>query len=208
MKIVVFGASGRIGRIVVRILLIDGHEVLAVVNSHNPFSSHKNLKVMKFDVTGEGKVESILKGNNAVISCLGSWGTESNKVLTSAMDKIIPAMKRLHIFRIISLTGSDALVNGEIQKPIEKISHFIFSILARKVLTDGEDHIKQLAHSDLDWTVIRSPRMNNSDQYKYLLDKTRPMPWKSVSRKSVAQSMCDQIKKGTHVRQSPFIHSR
>ena len=208
MKIVVFGASGKIGRLVVRNLLVDGHEVLAVVHTHNPFSNHKNLKVIKFDVTGGDRVDPILKGKNVIISCLGSWGTESNKVLTLAMDKIIPSMKRLHIFRIISLTGSDALVDGEIQKPIEKISHFIFSILASKVLSDGEDHIKQLAHSSLDWTVIRSPRMNNLDENKYLLDKKRPMPWNSVSRKSVAQSICDQIKKGTHVKQSPFIHSR
>ena len=207
MKIVVLGASGRIGRMVVRLLLVDGHEVLAVVNSHNPFSSHKNLRVIKFDVTGEGKIDGLLKGNNAVVSCLGSWGTESKKVLTLAMDKVIPAMKRQHIFRIISLTGSDAYLEGEVRKPIEKISHLVFEILAGKVLIDGENHIKQLAHSDLDWTVLRSPRMNNNENSKYILNKIRPMPWSSVSRKSVAQSICDQIKKGTQVKKSPFIHS-
>jgi len=207
MKIVVLGASGRIGSMVVRLLLVDGHEVLAVVNSHNPFSSHKNLRVIKFDVTGEGKIDGLLKGNNAVVSCLGSWGTESKKVLTLAMDKVIPAMKRQHIFRIISLTGSDAYLEGEVRKPIEKISHLVFEILAGKVLIDGENHIKQLAHSDLDWTVLRSPRMNNNETSKYILNKIRPMPWSSVSRKSVAQSICDQIKKGTQVKKSPFIHS-
>ena len=207
MKIVVLGASGRIGRMVVGLLLVDGHEVLAVVNSHNPFSSHKNLRVIKFDVTGEGKIDGLLKGNNAVVSCLGSWGTESKKVLTLAMDKVIPAMKRQHIFRIISLTGSDAYLEGEVRKPIEKISHLVFEILAGKVLIDGENHIKQLAHSDLDWTVLRSPRMNNNETSKYILNKIRPMPWSSVSRKSVAQSICDQIKKGTQVKKSPFIHS-
>jgi len=207
MKIVVFGGSGKIGRLVVRILLTDGHEVIAVVNNHNPFSIHKNLKVIKYDIASEEKIDSLIKGNNAVISCLGSWGTDSKQILTLAMDKIIPAMKKLHVFRIISLTGSDALVDDEVLKPIENISHAIFKLIAGKVLSDGENHIRQLSHSDLDWTVIRSPRMNNLDSNKYVLNKTRPMPWDSVSRKSVAQSICDQIKKGTQVKKSPFIHS-
>ena len=50
MKVVVFGASGKVGRQVVSGLLAADYEVTAFVYSHSPFDEHAMLRVVRGDV--------------------------------------------------------------------------------------------------------------------------------------------------------------
>ena len=88
----VFGASGKVGRLVVMQALKRGYSVVAFVHSHDPFVATTNLRVVKGDIYNADDVGKALKGSEAVISALGSWGTKNRNVLSSAMKVVIPDM--------------------------------------------------------------------------------------------------------------------
>jgi putative NADH-flavin reductase len=208
MNIVVFGASGKVGRLVVNRLIEQNHKVTAFVHKNNPFEANKRLMIMKGNIYSQEDIDKAIKGCNIVISTLGSWNTPKKNILTSGMEIIIPSMKKHNINRIITLTGADAQSKQDKISPTSLMTHFIFGLIARKVLIDGERHLQILEASDLNWTTIRSPRMRNSDSSgKYLLDFNYPKPWQSVSRRDVAKAICDLVDNKGFLGKSPFIHS-
>lgn len=205
MKVTVFGANGRVGSLVVQLLLEQGHTVVAFVHN-NETTDKDNLIVVKGDVRDKQKVSESLKGSDAVVSALGSWGTETKDILTIGMENIIPAMQANGVKRIISLTGADARASNDNHSIIHKASYLLFTRLAGKILLDGERHIELLAESGLDWTVIRSPVMNRIGDARYHLNGSRPLPWESINREAVAAAMIDQLTSGDYYRKAPFIH--
>jgi uncharacterized protein len=202
--VAVFGANGRVGSLVVERLVSKGYTVRAFVHGA-PKVTLPTVTYIQGDVADKAQVAEALAGADAVISALGSWGTKDKNVLSTAMERIIPTMQRLGISRIVSLTGVDAQV-PEKHSLVSRLSHFAFSIVAKKIIQDGEAHIALLAASALSWTVVRSPVMNKKGNGAYALNETYPMPWQSVHRHAVAQAMVDQLEAANFHRKAPYIH--
>lgn len=209
MRITVFGATGKVGRLVVQELLTRGHEVMAFQRRANKLIDSPKLTIYVGDIHDQAKVAAAIQGSDAVISALGSWGAPRKDILATAMRHIIPAMQQAGIKRVVSLTGADARAAGDQLGALHRLTYPLLGILAGKILRDGEDHIAQLERSGLDWTVIRSPVMRNrGSESDYALGKLRPAPWATVSRRAVAKSMVDQIEQSTHLCYAPFISSK
>jgi putative NADH-flavin reductase len=204
MKIVVFGANGRVGSLVVAELLSRGHKVKAFVHSGSKFKDNPNLEIIKGDVYNAKDVDTAIHGSNAVISALGSWGTPKKNILTEGMKNIIPAMQQNKVKRIVSLTGSDASAPNDAENLLHRVSHLALLVVASKILKDGENHIKLLVESKLDWTVLRSPIMNDKGS-KFIVANTRPKPWATINRKSVVLAMMDLIESNQNLNKALYI---
>lgn len=207
MQITVFGASGRVGRLVVELALDEGISVVAFVHSKNPFVDDKRLTVVKGDISDPEAVKNALKGSQAAISTLGSWGTKDKNVLSEGMRTIIPAMEAVKINRLITVTGSGAIWSGDNPSFIDKSSHLLLGLVAPKILRDGEDHLRQLDASGLDWTSIRSPVMSSKDSVRYRLSTKAPSLIAKIPRRAVAKCLVDQLESADFSRKAPHIHS-
>lgn len=207
MKVVVLGANGRVGSQVVAELLTRGHRVIACVHGDSRLESNPNLQIAQVDIYDPASVAVALSEADAVVSALGSWGTKRKDVLTEGMKSIIPAAEQSNITRIVSLTGADARASTDHRTVIHTLTRFVFSILAGKVLHDGEEHIKLLEKSSLNWSIVRSPVMKSDGPHTYTLDSKRPMPWHSIPRTAVVQAVCDLVESpDEHMASAPFIH--
>lgn len=206
MNIIVFGANGKVGSLVVEKLLHRGHNVTAFVYGKSPYQETATLHVCSGDVKNEEDVREAIKGHDAVISALGSWGTKTKDILSSGMRRIIPAMEQEKIKRIVSLTGSAAHTSSDTWGFAGKLTHAIFGMLAPKIIQDAEAHIKLLAASNLNWTVIRSPIMNDSGSPSYQLNSHLPGAIETINRHAVAKALVDQIDDTRFFRQLPHIH--
>lgn len=205
-QITVFGATGRVGRIVVELLLERGYNVIAAVHGHNSLSRHDHMVTRVVDIYDMASVAEALRGSSVVISALGSWGTKRKDILTVGMTNIIPAMEKMNIRRIVSLTGADARATNDRLGLIHRLTHLGLGIVAAKILRDGERHIELLESSPLQYTVIRSPIMCSRDKVGYgVLSLHRPLPWQQISYQYVAEAMVRSIESDEWVRQAPYI---
>ena len=205
MQITVFGASGRVGQRVIEVAQENGHSVIALVHAHNPFIESETLRVVEGNIQDESSVRTALKGSQAVISTLGSWGTINKDILSSGMEVIIPAMQASGIRRIISLTGADAQMPNEHPRILQSMSHGIFTMLAPKIMADGERHLRLLQASNLDWTCVRSPVMNNYGKVTYVFRMKWPLPFRTINRQAVAMAMVDQLAANDCIKKAPTI---
>ena len=205
MKVVVFGASGRVGSHVVALLLAENHEVVACVHSRNPLRPHRRLQVVQLDVHDQVKVTEVIRGSQAVLSALSNWGSKEGDVLTAAMKAITPAMENAGVKRIISLTGNAAFTPDDKPTAIQKANRAMLAKIAPKVLEDGEQHMRILRESGLDWTVLRSPVMNVFGTEGYKLRDTLSGAIATIHRDAVARAMVEQIGDVKWVRKTPTI---
>lgn len=209
MKVIIFGASGKIGSLLTTEMLARGHKVDAFIYGSNPFSTQKGFRVIHGDVHNKKEVFDAIKGHDAVVSTLGSWGTPTKDILSAAMTHIIPAMEQHKIARIVSLTGADARDIGDTPGLLQKLSHVVFGIVARDIMEDGETHIRLLRNSRLTWTVLRSPVMRNSGKAgSYRLGLRLPMPWDSIHRKDVVNALAHLAETNDYAGLSPVITER
>lgn len=206
MKIIVFGANGRVGTKVVYELLARGYDVRAFVRGHHSFESSRHLEVIQGDIYDARAVRAAIDGCDAVISALGSWGTPKKDILSTAMKHIVPAMHSLGVSRIISLTGQDARDVHDNPSWFQKMFHWFLLRVAKQILEDGEAHIRELRESSLNWTVLRSPIMNSRGHVNYVLSAALPYPWVTIHRQSVAIAMVDQLEDASFIGTSPFLH--
>lgn len=206
MKVVVFGANGKVGSIVTDTLLQAGHEVRAFAHKGATLHEHPNLEIVQGDIYEAPQVAAAIQGMDAVISTLGSWGTPKKDILTVGMRHIIPAMQEHGVNRIISLTGAEARAYDDELSVLHRINHFILGKVAGEILEDGETHLQLLADSESDWTVIRSPIMTNSGKKKYSLSNHRPHAWARINRTAVATALVSQLVDTQYYRQAPYIH--
>jgi putative NADH-flavin reductase len=204
MRIVIFGASGKIGQRITARALDEGYGVVAYIHRHNPFNpTTTHLRIIEGDITDTQQISKALKGNDVVISTLGSWHTKQKSTLTDGMQTIIPAMQSLGIKRLITLTGSGAHWSGDSQPNlIEQMNHRFLSLVAPEILLDAEKHLELLNKSLLEWTCIRSPVMTNGTNPSYVLKPIVNTPWASIPRAAVVQCLFDQCTSDEQTRQA------
>ena len=206
MHITVFGASGKVGRLVVAEALARGHQVTGFVHRHSNFEHHEKLRIIKGDIHSGKAVAASLEGSEAVICALGSWGTRNKDIVSSGMRHIIPGMEALQITRIVSLTGSEARDSSDSVSILRTVTRFFARLIIGKILHDGEEHIRLLKASQLDWTVLRSPIMTGGPALSYRLTLNPKAHWQTIPRKAVAKAMVDQLEGPGYIHASPFIY--
>jgi putative NADH-flavin reductase len=206
MQITIFGANGRVGRILVTDALEAGYSVVAFVHGNTTFDEHKNLKIVAGDIYNVKDIDKALIGSSAVISALGSWGTPNKDILTTGIKNIIPLMSKHNIKRIITLTGADANTIGDEPGLISTLTRPLLKTFFKKILLDGEEHMRLLCNSNLDWTVLRSPAMNSrGNKANYKISHVRPMPWQTINRASAAIALLNMLEENNSIGQAPYI---
>ena len=209
MKIIVFGANGRVGRLVVSKLLEKRHTVTAFVYGPHSLIKAPKLRIVEGSVESKSVVSDAVAGSDVIISTLGSWGTKNKNILSVGMSSILPAAKKHGVNRIISLTGADATFSDEKVNILRKLTRLILKIIVPRILYDAENHMVLLRNSAIGWTVVRSPVMSDKGiQNNYTLSRKPPKPWRSVLRVDVADAIVDIVEANNWKYEAPFINKR
>jgi len=114
MKILVLGASGGVGRHLVRIASDKGHEVTALMRSEQEVPA--NVRLVVDDVQREGCLTEVVRGQDAVLSALGLRRNKANNpfgALASPPDfvsktarMLVAAMQAQDVRRVIAVSAS------------------------------------------------------------------------------------------------------
>lgn len=160
MKIVLFGASRGTGLQVLEQALKAGHIVTAFVRSPDKFTlQHANLRLVQGDVMDALAVEKVISGQEAVISTLGATRPPIAGMMEIAARNIVNAMKANGVHRLVSTTGAGIRQVEDQPKFIDRFISFLLNILAKQVVLDSIANVKVIQASDLDWTIVRFPRL-------------------------------------------------
>jgi len=100
MKLVIFGATGTVGRQVVQQALEQGHTVKAFVRNLTKLDiQHPQLSFAQGDVMNASAVEQAIRGQDAVICVLGAGKKLKSTIRSEGTQQIIQAMEKVGVRR-------------------------------------------------------------------------------------------------------------
>lgn len=204
MKIAVIGANGRSGQVFVEQALKAGYSIRAGIHHTNNLSPHSRLEVMTCDATNESDLTGLIKDVDAVVSLIGHVKGSSPDVQAIAIHAVINVIQRLSIKRLVSLTGTGVRFPGDQITLIDRLLNLGVRIIDPARVKDGRKHVEELKQSELDWTVIRVLKLQDSKPRPFILSAHGPAKL-YVSRYEVAQSILQVLEENSFVRQAPII---
>lgn len=220
MKILVLGASGATGRLLVRQLLRRGHEVTAVVRRTSSLPedilSHDNMIIEEAALLDleDADLAGLVEGVEAVASCLGHNLTfkgmfgEPRALVTDAARRVCAANKATNPDRPVKyvLMCSSGVQNRDLDEPISLAQKGVVGLL-RAVLPPHADNENaadflrvKIGPSDpaISWAAVRPDDLIDHDEVTDY--ETHPSPTRSAifnagktSRINVAHFMADLI---------------
>ncbi|MEL6131856.1 MAG: SDR family oxidoreductase [Bacteroidota bacterium] len=152
MKVLVIGATGRLGRKLVAYALEQGHEVTAFARNIEDFSiEDPKLTTVKGDVLYPMLLNAAVKGHDAVISVVGIRKYRGPiTLLSQGARNIIHAMEESGVKRLITITGAGILQDSEDRLIMDTLS---FPPNLQNISLDHRRVFECLQESSLDWTI-------------------------------------------------------
>lgn len=156
MKLILFGATGMVGRHLVRQALYKGHDVR--IFGRNVFTAglpeNQQLERVQGALFDAGQVAHALKGCDAVLSSLGGGIDGHDKTRSLGMKNIIAQMEKTGVKRIIGIGGLGVLQATEDKLLLDSPDY------PEAYRAVGEEHRKAweyLQQSQLNWTFVCPP---------------------------------------------------
>jgi putative NADH-flavin reductase len=206
MKLTVFGATGGTGKLVVEQALAAGHEVTALARDPGKLPQHPKLRVVKGSLADASAIEAAVSGSDAVISALGPRSNDPVFEISQGMEKIVAAMKKCGVRRIVMTAGMGVAAPDDQPNIINKAISAMLALAAKNVAEDMRRAVATAQNSGLDYTVLRAPR---------LTDKPGGGPVKvgyvgkgvgfDLSRADFAKALVEAATQGKYVREMPGV---
>lgn len=194
MKMIIFGATGTVGRKLVEQAVAKGYEVTAFVRHPEKWQHTHLAKVILFkgDVLNIEDVEAAVRQQEVVMCALGDG--KVGKIRALGTQNIIEAMKKEGIKRLICQT---TLGMGESYGNLNFFwKHLMFGILLKRAFKDHQLQEEYILNSNLDYTIVRPSALTDgaiTKQYKEGFSGSfQPLSLK-ISRADVADFMLGQI---------------
>ncbi len=204
MKIVVFGASGKTGILIVYQALNQGHEVTAFARQPSRVTiQHQNLRVIQGDILETEKVKMAVLGQDAVLCTLGIDKNKPSTLLSDGTKNILDAMESCGVSRFICMSSAGILGNdggfwfGKVIMPL----------FLRHVFADKRRQVKIIQESSSNWVIIRPTGLTDAPKtntYKINLDIPTS---KSIPRADVADFMLKLLNSTKYDGQMPALSS-
>ena len=156
MKIIVFGATGRVGRCVVAQALESGHQVTAFVRDPRKLQAAGSISIATGDVRDSASVRSALQpGFEAVVVCIGEGALRKSTIVTEGVRRIIEGMKERSIERYLGVSGTAEMPRktffGSVSTALMKATPVGHAV------RDHDGAFKQVANSGLKWVLAGCP---------------------------------------------------
>ena len=200
MIVTIFGASGMVGKQLVKLALFKGYQVKAFGRNifTAGFSEDKNLQLVSGTLFDEEQVYDAVMGSDAILSALGGGTDGTDKTRSLGMKNIVQQMTKASVSRIIAVGGmgsllapdGDLIMNGE--------------TYPAKFLPVSREHYQAyelLKASTLDWTFVCPPDIidaNATGHYITAAEHPPSTPNNRINAGDLALFMLDELQKNEY----------
>ena len=206
MKLIIFGATGTIGKRLVEDALEKNYQVTAFSRHMTKLDSfeNKNLIKHKGNVFNKTEVNNTIKGMDAVVIVLGSG--RKGRVRAEGTLNIINAMKQNKVKRLICQSTLGVGNSNENLNFFWK--NIMFGWFLKSAFLDHELQEQHVKNSGLNWTIVRPAAFINGEKtgaYKHGFDATEKSLSLKISRADVSDFLLQQIHSDKYLLKTPGL---
>lgn len=203
MNLIIFGATGMVGKQLVQQALFKDHHVKAFGRNvyTTDYLQTENLKLVQGALFDESEVYNAIKGCDAVLSAIGGSMDGTDKTRTLGMKNIIKQMEKAGVKRIIAIGGMGVLNADETSLLLEKEDY------PAEYLPVGLEHKKAyeiLKESGLDWTFVCPPNIIDAGPTGHFITKANYVPEPNnnkINAGDLSMYMLNEAEKNEFVKQ-------
>ncbi|MGB7265496.1 MAG: SDR family oxidoreductase [Terracidiphilus sp.] len=199
MRLFILGATGGVGRELVDQALKRNHRVTAFVRSPKKLGAPRDgLTVIEGNVLDAKAVAAAVEGHDAVLSAIGPPGPGRCTITSECARSTVAAMtatkvRRLLIVGVAVLFDDAGILAGILRRT-----------LLRNVAEDSAEMERIVKGSQLDWTIVRPPRLTNGPRTERYGVSVDHLPRGAggnaiISRADVAHFLLDEAEHPAHV---------
>ena len=200
MKIIVFGATGGVGKWVLEQGLKAGHEITAFVRTPQKVTiTHENLTVVQGDAFDKEAVSAAIAGHEAVISCLGSSkGMKQSTDLREMTKHIVKGMQEQGVERIVYTASAG------VHKELTGVMGQLMMLLLKNPLIDHRAAVEAIFKANLNYTIARPMGLTDKEFTGIYRESTTTTPSKSstIPRADVAHFILKALGDSSYERTS------
>ncbi len=210
MKVALIGATGFVGKAILKELMMKGHKVTAITRNPENVAQHENATAVQVNVLDENALSEAVKGHDVVISAYNPGWTNPNlyEEFLQGSSAIQNGVKLSGVKRLFVIGGAGSLY---IADGIQKVDTPNFPAEWKPGALAARDYLNILKdEKELEWTFL-SPAIEmhqgtsgeRKGQYRTGLDtpvydeKGRSV----ISVEDVAVAVVDEIEHPKHLRQ-------
>lgn len=207
-KIAVIGGTGKSGKYLVAQLIKQGYSCkLLLRNPETVFLKNPLIEIIKGDVQSLDDIRALVAdGCDAVISALGMGKMpNSTSIFSQSTTNIIQAMTEQNIRRYIVITG--LTVDTEFDKKGTKTKFATDWMYTNYPLTttDKQTEYEILKTSNLDWTLVRLPMIEQTEERNEVVVSLEDCLGDKISANDLADFLINQLSDNQYIKQSPFV---
>ncbi|MFK4086463.1 NAD(P)-dependent oxidoreductase [Kribbella sp. NPDC020789] len=197
-KVLILGANGRTGRVLVSEAVAAGHEVTAAMRTPQP---RPGVEVVAADLRDPASVETAVKGQDVVISAIGPSGRKASGLYSDAARALVPALNGT---RLIAITSAGVRHDDPNFKPL-------YRLLAATVMKEAYDDMRLMESlvrdSGVDWTFVRPTRLLDdpaTGTYRVEDNQTPAGGWQ-ITRTDLARFIITEVTSNAWSRRCPTL---
>ncbi|MGW7241792.1 NAD(P)-dependent oxidoreductase [Streptomyces sp. NPDC054804] len=203
MNLTVFGATGGIGREIVRQALASGQRVTAVVRDPARLTvTGPGLEVVRADLADAEALRPAVAGRDAVLSGLGPRGRGDAGVAARLTRTVLAAMQAEGVRRLVVVSAGP--VGPEpADGLLDRTARGLVGRILKPVYDDLREMEAELSGSGTDWTSVRPPRLQDkplTGAYRTVIGGF-PAKGRFIARADVAHAMLSMIEDAATVKQ-------
>ncbi len=201
MKIVIFGATGGVGKLLVEQCLAAEHTVTALARKPEALQAFADrITIVQGNLVDLSSIEEAVKGQDVVLSTFGVSRPTGSDIYPKGITNIILAMKKQGVQRIVCLTSAAVEDSPELPFFYRRILKPLF---VQKLYASMKQLEILLTQSGLDWTIVGPGRFTNGPHTGvYRTEETIPKGGTKISRADVADLVLKEAK------DTQYIHKK
>jgi putative NADH-flavin reductase len=206
MRIVVFGAAGRTGRLIAEKALGHGQDVIAFQHSTPLALSAPRLTSISGDVRDFSSVSRAVELADAVAFALSQGATGGRDIHDAGIANVIHAMAEHDVRKLAAVSAAGTFDRSS--KRLAMTYRATVALTMRAVYDDLEAMERRIMASDLDWTIVRPYGLSDgaaTGDYRISLDGSLLAKASRISRADVAAVVVKALETDTYRRRAIVI---
>jgi putative NADH-flavin reductase len=208
MKLALFGSTGTVGAVLLERVRSAGHCAHALVRSPcQPSQSDPDVSFTVGNALDASAVDRVIAGTDAVLSTLG--GVRGPDSLSAGTALILQAMKQHHVRRLVLVQGFHLHFPGDPRNFGQRLIGPAMRLYNKEIVRHSAVMAATLQReNDLDWTVVRIPRISGRGPSGHRREGLlRLGPWSTVTSGDVADFTYECLERNLFIHQAPMVAS-
>lgn len=206
-QITILGATGFVGKVLVKQALQEGYRVKVLVRSKKALENLKaEIEIIEGEYFSPQKVEEAIEGSIAVLSTIGPPLTDKNVDVSKyhlAMENLIQSIEKHGIRKFINIAGAGVKFPNEQLSFRRKALRLLLKLIGKNIVLVKDEELELLYNSNINFVSVRPPMIKHkTGEYKISENDFVSM---KIGVEQISKFMLSSIEENTWNRKAPLI---